>query len=166
MAPITIKFKVVGHGHIDWRIYLVLTPDEVLERRIRQIWPHLWPASNPVVAESPSAAEAANCKGTSYAYCCEFCVLSDCSQGTTTETSHAFRCGVGTPSACNKPPVNISTVCVAESRRRPNGVQSTGSLLDPRSDPLHFQAPRDLSGTPLTALSEYSSPSLMSCKNV
>ena len=66
-----------------------LTPDEVLGRRGRQTWPHLWTAScrgrhssaldsslrKPVVAESPRAAEAAievavpvNFKCTSYAY--------------------------------------------------------------------------------------------------
>merc|ERR1712136_543150 len=73
-----------------------------------------------VVAEAPAAAEDAtevgaplNCKSTSYAYCCEFGVPCDCSQGSTAsgqceEASYAFCCGVGTPCDCSAPPLNVT----------------------------------------------------------
>ena len=94
------------------------------------------------VETATEVAAPRHCKRTSYACCCEFGVLGDCSQWTTTETSYAFCCGVGTVCIRREPPVNFSTVSVAciSTTAIPRPMHRISSELEFR--PLHFQVAR------------------------
>jgi len=65
------------------------------------------PATEVVTFGAPQAPQA-QCKKTSYAFCCEFGTPCDCTKGTTAPgqcnaASYAFCCSVGTPCDCTQP---------------------------------------------------------------
>ena len=97
-----------------------------------------------------------NRKFTSLAYCCEFCVLCVCRQGTTATrqcawTLFAVCCGVSTSRICSEPSVNTSTrMCWNRQRCRQcqfipasgpqNNVHLLPKELDEKVAKMYFSA--------------------------
>merc|ERR1712012_738359 len=94
----------ISTAHVSESIEVSAVPAEVVDVKTS-------------VQESPVAVQAtvplAQCKSSSYMFCCDFGVPCDCSQGSTAsgqceEASYAFCCGVGTPCDCSAPPLNVT----------------------------------------------------------
>jgi len=68
-------------------------------------------------SELMTLAPQAQCKSSSYAFCCEVGKPCDCTKGTTAPgqcemASYAFCCSVGTPCDCTQPPLTNETLMV------------------------------------------------------